>query len=399
MLVTVEAIGAAADRLRGVVRHTEVASSGAVSEWCGRPVLMKAEYRQRTGSFKIRGAYNHIAQLPAEIDHVVAASAGNHAQGVALAATQAGRRSTVFMPVTASLPKVEATRRYGADVRLVGETFDDALVAALGLAQSSGAHFVPPFDDPDVIAGQGTLGLELAVDVAEAEVVLVPVGGGGLVAGVAAALKAARPEVAVLGVEAEGAASMVASLEAGRVVTLPEVRTIADGIAPKAPSALTLAHVQALVDDVITVSDEEIGRALILLLEREKAVVEPSGAVGVAALMAGKVPGAGPAVAVLSGGNVDSVMLTRLIEHGLSATGRYLRLRIVVPDRPGALARITETIAALGLNVQEVEHHRAGVRVAVDEVEVLMTLETRDPEHRVSVVRALREAGFAVDLI
>jgi threonine dehydratase len=223
------------------------------------------------------------------------------------------------------------------------------------------------------------------------------VGGGGLISGVAAALAVERPEVRVVGVEAAGAASMVASLAAGAPVELTTVRTIADGIALKSPSALTFAHVQALVDDVVTVTDEEIGRALILLLERAKAVVEPSGAVGLAALLAGKVPGSGPAAVVLSGGNVDSLMLTRLVEHGLSAAGRYLRLRVVVPDRPGALAGITQTVADLGINVLAVEHHRAGVQVGLGDVEVLLTLETRDAEHRRQVVAALLERGVAVE--
>lgn len=361
--------------------------------------MLKCEFRQRTGSFKLRGAYTHISGIDPAPRHVVAASAGNHAQGVALAASLACHPATIFMPGTAALPKMEATRGYGAEVRLAGETVDDALAEAQSYASQHGAHFVPPFDDPLVIAGQGTVGLEILQQAPEVEVIVVPVGGGGLLAGVAAAVKAVRPGVQVIGVEAEGAASMQASLAAGHPVQLESVRTIADGIAVKTPSELTLAHAAALADDVVAVSDEEIGRALILLLERTKAVVEPAGAVGLAALLAGKVPPGGPVALVLSGGNVDSLMLTRLIEHGLSAVGRFLRLRIVVPDRPGALARITGTIARLGLNVQEVEHHRAGVRVAIDEVEVLVTLETRDPEHRIAVVRDLRAAGFEVDLV
>jgi threonine dehydratase len=398
-LVGLDEIVAAAQALAGVARRTPVETSATLAERCDRPIWLKCELRQRTGSFKIRGAYTHIAALDTSTTRVVAASAGNHAQGVALAASLAGRSATIFMPVTAALPKIEATRAYGAAVQLVGETVDDSLAAAEAYATETGAHFVPPFDDPLVIAGQGTLGLEILEQVPEAEVVVVPVGGGGLLAGVAAAIKATRPEVRVVGVEAEGAASMQASLAAGHPVALDTVRTIADGIAVKRPSPLTIAHAAALADDIVAVSDEEIGRALILLLERTKAVVEPAGAVSLAALLARKVTGHGPAVALLSGGNVDPLMLTRLIEHGLSAVGRYLRLRIVVPDRPGALARITDTIARLGLNVQEVEHHRAGVRVAIDEVEVLVTLETRDPEHRLAVVRALRDAGFVVDPI
>jgi threonine dehydratase len=382
-----------------VIRATPTSRSDNLSALCGRAVWLKNEQLQRTGSFKIRGAYNHIAPLRGSGVEIVAASAGNHAQGVALAASLCGLTSTIFMPEAAALPKVQATTDYGAQIRSVPGTVDDALEAARAYAASPNTHFVPPFDDPLVIAGQGTVGLEVAEVVydTEAEVVVVPVGGGGLVSGIGAALAGLRAGVRVVGVEAEGAASMVASLEAGRPVRLDAVSTMADGIALKSPGRLTLAHVQALVDDIVTVTEEEIGRALIVLLERAKAVVEPAGAVGVAALLAGKVEGDGPAVAVLSGGNVDPLLLVKLVEHGLSAAGRYLRLRLVVPDRPGTLATVTRTLADLGLNVLEVDHNRAGVQCAVDEVEILLTLETRNPEHRDEAVAALRALGFQVE--
>jgi threonine dehydratase len=402
-LVGIEEIHAARGRLAGVLRATPVESSSNISGLCGRTVRFKPEHRQRTGSFKIRGAYHHIASLPDDCGPdgrpapVVAASAGNHGQGVALAAALLGRTAIVFMPTGTALPKVEATRGYGAEVRLTGASVEDALAAADDFAAAHRGHLVPPFDDRLVIAGQGTVGLELADEIGDAEVVVVPIGGGGLISGVAAALAVERPDVRVVGVEAAGAASMVASLAAGAPVELASVRTIADGIALKSPSALTFAHVRALVDDVVTVTDEEIGRALILLLERAKAVVEPSGAVGLAALLAGRIAGSGPVAVVLSGGNVDSLMLMRLIEHGLSAAGRYLRLRVVVPDRPGALATVTQTVADLGINVLAVEHHRAGVHVAIGDVEVLLTLETRDAEHRRQVVAALLERGVTVE--
>jgi threonine dehydratase len=398
-LVGIDEIRDARSGLAGVLRETPVEPSGNISAICGRTVRFKTEYRQRTGSFKIRGAHHHIASLPDDGLPIVAASAGNHAQGVALAATLLGRRSIVFMPTGTALPKVEAARTYGAEVRLTGEAVDDAIAEAKRFVAGTPAHLVPPFDDRLVIAGQGTLGLELAEQMGDAELVLVPVGGGGLISGVAAALAATRPEVRVIGVGAEGAASMRASLDAGRPVVLDRVRTIADGIALKCPSQLTFEHVRAYVDDVLTVSDEEIGRALILLLERAKAVVEPSGAVGLAALLAGKVAGTGPVAAVLSGGNVDPLMLMRLVEHGLSAAGRYLRLRVVVPDRPGALARVTQAIAELGINVLAVEHHRAGVHVGIGEVEVLLTLETRNAMHREQVVEVLRGHGYLVDAL
>lgn len=431
-LVSLEAVQAAAAQLSGIHTVTPLQRSASLSELCGREVLFKCEQLQRTGSFKFRGAYHHVASLDPSVRQVVAASAGNHAQGVALAARLAGREAIIYMPTAASIPKIDATRGYGAEVRLVGDSVDDALDAAAAFARETGAHLVPPFDDPLVIAGQGTVGLEIAAQTVGRgpEVVVVPVGGGGLLAGVAAALRGspaasgpsgpagtlgagpARVEPTaeppgLVGVEAEGAAAMQASLAAGHPVRLEGVRTIADGLAVKAPSALTLAHAEALVDEVVTVSDEEIARALVLLLERAKVVVEPAGAVGLAALLAGKLgtkhsdgsDGAGPVVVVLSGGNVDPLVLTRLIEHGLSSAGRFLRLRVVVDDRPGALAAVTRTLAELGLNVLGVDHHRAGVHVGVDEVEVLLTLETRDAAHGHTAITALRAACRAVDVL
>ncbi len=396
-LVQVSEIDAARAGLAGVLRATPTERSATFSALCHRPVLLKGEHLQRTGSFKIRGAYHLLSHLAPSEDLVVAASAGNHAQGVALAATLLGKRSVIFMPAGAPLTKVQATRAYGADIRLGHVLVDDCIAEARAWAAANGGIFVPPFDDPRIIAGQGTLGLELVDEAADAGVVLVPVGGGGLLAGVAVALRARAPDVRIVGVEASGAASMRASLDAFAPTGVHPVRTIADGIAIKSPSALTLAHAHALVDDVISVTDDEIGRALLLLLERAKQVVEPSGAVGLAALLAGKVPGTDAAVAVLSGGNVDPLMLGRLVHHGLTAAGRYLRLRVVVPDQPGALALIVETVARTGLNVLAVEHHREGVRVGIDEAEVLLTLETRDPAHRLEVIDRLREAGHLVE--
>jgi threonine dehydratase len=398
-LVTLEAIRAAREGLAGILRPTPLEEADTLTRMCGRTVLLKPEHRQRTGSFKIRGAFTHVAALPDDGARIVAASAGNHAQGVALAASLAGRRSVIFMPIGAPLPKVQATRAYGADVHLVGDTVDDCMLEARAAAEVEGGHLVPPFDDPLVIAGQGTVGLEIAEEAGTVDSVVVPVGGGGLVSGIAAALRAVRPGVEVIGVEAEGAAAMQASVAAGHPVRLGAVDTIADGIAVKTPSELTLAHVQAHVDRIVTVSDEEIGRTLILLLERAKAVVEPAGAAGLAALLAGKIAGTGPAAVVLTGGNVDPLMLRKLIEHGLSAAGRFLRLRLIVDDHPGALAKVTALLAELGLNVLDVEHHRVGGAVGLDQVELLLTLETRDPDHRLVAVDRLRAAGHTVDLI
>jgi threonine dehydratase len=398
-VITLEDLREARARVAPVIRDTPLTRAGALGRLVGRPLWCKGEHLQRTGSYKIRGAYNRISRLdpltsPAG---VVAGSAGNHAQGVALAARLSGIPSTIYMPTTAPLPKVAATRSYGAEVRLEGTVVDDCILAALAHAERTGATFVPPFDDPHIIAGQGTVGLELAEGAPDAEVVVVPVGGGGLIAGVATALAHTRPGTKVVGVEAAGAACMRGSLDAGRATVLERVTTMADGIAVRSPSALTLAHVQAYVDDVVTVTEEEISQAVLLLLERSKAVVEPAGAVGLAALLAGKVPGTGPAVTILTGGNVDPLLLVKMIDHGLSATGRYLVVRVLLGDRPGALASLTATLAGLGLNVLSVEHHRAGLGLGVDEVEVLVTLETRDPDHRGEIVAAIGAAGFTVE--
>lgn len=386
-------------RLAGVLRPTPIGATATLSALAGREVLLKPEHLQRTGSFKIRGAYNRISRLDRG-SAVVAASAGNHAQGVALAASLAGVSSTIYMPATVPLPKLEATRAYGAAVELVPGGVDDAIEAALASSKETGAVWVPPFDDPLIVAGQGTVGLELAEEAPDAEVVVVPVGGGGLIGGMGVALGALRPGVRLVGVEATGAAAMRASLDAGSVCTLTSVATMADGIALKAPCELTLGLCRAYVDEIVTVTEEEISRAVLLLLERAKAVVEPAGAAGLAALLAGKVPGTGQAAVVVSGGNVDPLLLVKLIEHGMSAAGRYLVLRVVVGDRPGSLASLTAAVAERGLNVLSVEHHRSGLSgLGVDEVEVLLTLETRDPAHRDEIVADLRGDGYRVDLV
>jgi len=397
-LVTLDDVLAARSRLGDDLRRTPTWQGSSLSDLMGRPVWLKAENLQRTGSFKPRGALNVLRAHGAERTTVVAASAGNHAQGVSLAASMTGRPVVVFMPTTASLPKVRATQDYGADVRRVGDTVDDAIAAAVAFAEATGARFVSPFDDPLVIAGQGTVGLELIEQMPEPATVLVPVGGGGLISGVAVALAAAGAGWKVVGVEAAGAASMTASLAEHRPVRLDRAATMADGIALKSPSALTLAHVEALVDDVVTVSEEEIAAAVLLSMERARCVVEPAGAVGLAALVGGRIAGSGPVVCLLSGGNVDPMLLSTLLEHGLTVAGRYLRLRVVLSDRPGALARLTAALADLGLNVTDVEHHRAGTAVHVSEVEVLVTIETRDRAHVADVMAALAVAGIRAEV-
>lgn len=397
--MTLADVLAARERIGDRLRRTPTWRAASLSRLCGRSVHLKAEHLQRTGSFKPRGALNLLASLGPEVTEVVAASAGNHAQGVALAAGLTGRHATVFMPVTASLPKIQATRDYGAEVILAGETVDDAIALAKDRAATTGAVFASPFDHPLVIAGQGTVGLEIAEDIPEAGTVLVPVGGGGLISGVATALHHRAPTVRVIGVQAEGAACLLPSMHAGTAKVLDRVSTIADGIAIKAPSPLTLAHAQAYVDDVVTVDDDEIGRALVLLLERAKAVVEPAGAVGLAAQLAGKVPGEDPVVVILSGGNVDPLLMVKLIDHGLTASGRFLRISAQVPDHPGALAELAKIVAGQDANILDVEHHREGTHVGVDEVEVDLTLETHDREHGERIVAALELRGVTVEPI
>ncbi|TFV62388.1 UNVERIFIED_ORG: threonine ammonia-lyase [Bacillus sp. AZ43] len=397
-LVSGADVASAADLLRGVVRHTPVWHSRGLADRVGGPVWLKCENLQRTGSFKIRGAYTRIARLTPEerARGVVAASAGNHAQGVALAARLLGCSATVFMPETAPLPKVAATRSYGAEVRLGGPTLTEALVAASEHAERSGAVFIHPFEHADVIAGQGTVGLEVLEQCPDVATVVVCAGGGGLVSGVAAAVKARRPDVRVVAVQAEMAAAFPGSLAEGRPVALPAMATMADGIAVAAPGELTLAHVQGLVDEVRTVSEEDLSRALLFCLERAKLVVEPAGVAAVAAVLAEPDAFAPPVVAVVSGGNIDPVLLLKVVQHGMAAAGRYLSLRLTVPDRPGSLAGVLAELAAVGANVLEVEHERTGSGLHVGEVEIFVVLETRGPDHAAEVTAALSRAGYTV---
>lgn len=396
--VGLDDVRAARELLTGVVATTPVAGSRALSRLCAGPVRFKCENLQRTGSFKIRGAYTRIARLaPAERARgVVAASAGNHAQGVALAASSLDIPATVLMPSQAALPKVGATRGYGADVRLVGVTVEDAIAAATEFAQRTGAVLVHPFDHPDVIAGQGTVGLEILEQVPDVRTVLVGTGGGGLLGGVAAAVKGLRPDVEVIGVQAAGAACWPPSLAAGVPTTLPGMRTIADGIAVGRPGDVTFAQVEALVDGFVTVGEDAIARALLHCLERAKLLVEPAGAVTVAALLEESARFATPAVAVLSGGNVDPLVLLQIIQHGMAAASRYLSVRVRVRDLPGALAELLGLVGSLGANVLDVAHSRVFESLPFGHVEVELKLETRGPQHRAEVVDALVAAGHSV---
>ncbi len=399
-LVGVAEIRAAQVVLSGIVRRTPMEASRVLSDKVGGPVFFKCENRQRTGSFKIRGAYLRISRLTEEQRGrgVVAASAGNHAQGVALAASLLGASATVFMPTSAPLPKIAATRGYGAQIHLIGHTIAEPMEAARAYAAETGAVFIHPFDHPDLIAGQGTVGLEILEQCPEVATIVVCTGGGGLLAGIGAAVKGLRPEVWVSGAQAAEAAAFPASLAEGAPVTLAAMDTMADGIAVPAPSDLTFAHVRNLVDEIVTVSEESLSRALLLCLERAKFVVEPAGVAGVAAVLDNPSAFQPPVVIVLSGGNVDPVLLLRVIEHGMVAAGRYLSVRLRAPDQPGSLAKVLSVVAELGASVRAVEHSRTGSSLHLGEVAVALSLETRGAEHRTEVVQALRAAGYPVEV-
>ncbi|WP_298459501.1 threonine ammonia-lyase [uncultured Cellulomonas sp.] len=396
--MSVDDVRAAAALLRGVASVTPVEESRALTAIAGTPVLLKCENLQRAGSFKLRGAYVRMARLSAaeRARGVVAASAGNHAQGVALAARLLGVDAVVYMPVDAALPKIAATREYGAQVRLHGSSVDEALVAAVAEANRTGAVLIHPFDHPDVVAGQGTLGLEVLEQVPEVRTVVVPVGGGGLAAGVVTAVGALRPDVRVIGVQAAGAAAYPRSLAAGEPLPAAGMITMADGIAVGTPGLVPFTVLQDAGTEVRTVTEDELSRALLLVAERAKLLVEPSGAAAVAAIMAD--PGAfdGPVVAVLSGGNIDPLVLLRVVRHGLASAGRYLQLRLRVDDTPGSLAGLLAQLAASGGNVMHVSHLRTGVDLPLNQVEVDVQLETKGPEHCEQVVRELRASGYGV---
>ncbi len=397
-LVSLADVEAARKLLADIVRVTPLEPCRPLTAMVGGPAWLKCENLQRGGSFKVRGAYVRIARLSAQerAEGVVAASAGNHAQGVAVAASILGAEATVFMPEGAPLPKIAATKGYGARVELAGSTVDEALVAAQKFAVDTGAVLIHPFDHADIIAGQGTVALEIFDQCPDVKTIVTAVGGGGLISGIAAAAKALRPDVRLVGVQAAGAAAYPQSLSAGHPVRLPSCTTIADGIAVGCPGELTFAHVRKLVDDMVTVTDEDISRALLMLMERCKQVVEPAGAVGVAALLAGAVAVEPPVVAVLSGGNIDPLLMLRVIEHGLAAAGRYPTFTVRCPDRPGQLARLLGQIAEHGANVIDVEHHRHDPRLRLGEVEIALSVETRGTEHSDRLVTALRDAGYTV---
>ncbi|NNC31077.1 threonine ammonia-lyase [Longimicrobium terrae] len=400
-MVTLQQIRDARERIAGQVVHTPCTPSQTFGEMFGGGAWFKFENLQRTGSFKERGALNRMLLLPEEDRRrgVIAASAGNHAQGVAFHAARLGIPATIVMPERTPLVKVSATERYGARVVLHGSVYDEAMAEARRIQEEEGQTLIHPFDDEGVIAGQGTIGLELLEQVPEMDVVVCSVGGGGIISGIAAAIKQIRPEVRIIGVESEALPAALRAREAGRVVTIPPAETIAEGIAVRRIGDHTFAHIQAYVDELLTVSEEEIAAGVLLLLEREKTVVEAACATTVAAVVNGHVAGlAGKnVVMVLSGGNIDVTLMSRIIDRGLVQDGRRANLRLRVKDRPGALATLTALLAEAGANVVRLDHNRAQADLWVTEAEIDLTLETRGRDHVEQVVRRLTEAGYVVE--
>ena len=386
----------AAETIKPLALRTPMEESRWLSALTGSSVMLKCENLQRTGSFKVRGAYTRMSHLSDEERAlgVVAASAGNHAQGVALAAQALGIKATVFMPEGAPIPKEKATRGYGANVVFHGRYLEDSLAEARAFHQRTGAILIHPFDNADVVAGQGTVGLEVLEQAPDVETIVVPCGGGGLLSGIAVAVKAKHPEVQVIGVQAEGAAAYPDSLAAGHPVALESMSTMADGIAVGVPGEVTFATVRDLVDEVVTVSEASLSRAVLATLERAKMVVEPAGAAAVAAILDEPSRFGSPTVGVLSGGNIDPLLLGKVIQHGMAAAGRYLNLRLRIPDRPGGLAELLGELGDAGANVIEVSHARIDADLSLDEVEVHLQLETRGEAQAEVVLARLRERGY-----
>jgi threonine dehydratase len=398
MQVSLDDIKQAAELIKDIAVLTPMEDSRWLSALTGHPVLLKCENLQRAGSFKIRGAYNRMSHLTDEerARGVVAASAGNHAQGVALAAQALGIEATIFMPEGAPIPKEKATRGYGAHVVFHGRYLEDSLKEARAFQERTGAVLIHPFDNTQIVTGQGTVGLEILDQAPEVETVVVPCGGGGLLSGIAIAIKAQRPEVKIIGVQAEGAAAYPASLRAGHPVPLSSMSTMADGIAVGLPGEVPFAMVRDLVDEIITVTEASLSRAVLVTLERAKMVVEPAGAAAVAAILDDPGRFSAPTVGVLSGGNIDPLLLGKVIQHGMAAAGRYLNLQLRIPDRPGGLAGLLVELGNAGANVIEVSHARIDADLSLDEVEVHLQLETRGEAHTERVLARLRECGYRV---
>lgn len=400
--VTEADIKRANENLARLIRKTPLDYSSTFSRLTGREVYMKCENLQKTGSFKIRGATNKILNLTEEEKKrgVIAASAGNHAQGVASGATALGISSTIFMPEGAPLAKVVATRNYGAEVVLYGESYDDAYQKAKEVQEEKGATFIHAFDDPDVIAGQGTIGLEIISELPNVDTVIAPIGGGGLISGMAIAMKEVNPQIKIVGVQAAGCPSSYVSRREHKICPISFSGTIADGIAVKTPGSITFPLIEAYVDDIITVEDEEIANAILMLLERAKLVVEGSGAVSLAALLNNKVNVRGnKVVTILSGGNIDANMVSTIISRGLVKAGRYVRINTALPDKPGYLRKLLYLIAELRANVFSINHERLDVHAPIGETEVYLTLETKDHDHIRKIIKAMTQAGYKAKIL
>lgn len=401
-MLSYDLIAEAADRLRKRVRRTELIQSHNLSERLGFPVYFKCENLQRTGSFKIRGALNFMTAQPREnlSRGVITASAGNHAQGVAFSADLLGIKAKIFMPESTPPQKVFATRDYGAEVVLVGRNFDEAYAEAVKAGRESGALFVHPFDDPLVMAGQGTIGLEVLRELPDLANIFIPIGGGGLISGIASAIKATHPHVRIIGVEAAAAPSMHYSLKRGKIVEAPLAFSLADGIAVKRVGRTTFPIVQELVDEVVLVEEEEIALAIVTLLERTKLLVEGAGAVTLAALLNGRARDiSGKTVCLLSGGNIDVRTIAIVVERGLLAAGRYLKLKVQLADIPGSLAQLSTDIAATRANIYLISHDRRSIALPLGRTEVLLELETRGYEHIEDVIRHLTAQGYDVEVL
>ena len=402
---TLKDFEAAEANVLAIAKETPLLDSFYLSDLTGGQVFLKAENLQRTGAYKLRGAYNRMSKLTAAERKrgVVAASAGNHAQGVALAASKLGIKATIFMPIGASLPKVQATKGYGAEVVLTGATFAECLKTAQEFSQKKNAVFIPPFDHIDVVIGQGTVGLEIMNELPDVDNIVVAIGGGGLAAGVAVAAKLSAKangrKVKVYGVQSEHAAPYVPSMKSGKLTEVVTTPTIADGIAVSKPGRIPFELIKKHVDKVVTVSENEIAKAILVLLERAKQVVEPAGAVGVAALIAGKLKLKGKTVVILSGGNMDPLLLQRVVRHGLAAAERYTTISVMLPDRPGQLALTADVIAKANANVVEVLHTRHGLGLKISEVELNLSVETSGHEHTLEVLKALKNAGLKPRII
>ncbi|MFT9846469.1 threonine ammonia-lyase [Aneurinibacillus sp. REN35] len=399
-MVTIAGIQQARKIIAPIIHHTPLDYSTTFSEIARSHVHLKLENLQKTGSFKVRGAYNKIAALQPQdkARGIVAASAGNHAQGVAFSSTQAGMASTIIMPEGAPLSKIQATQKYGAQVLLHGDSFDEALAHAWAIQKKTNAILLHPFDDPHVIEGQGTIGLEILEQLPDVEAILCPIGGGGLIAGIATAVKTLAPHVKVYGVEAAACPSMSTSLASGQPTLTTSTGTIADGIAVKQPGALTYSLVERYVDDIVLIEDIEISRSMLYLLERSKLLVEGAGAIALAPLLYGRLPLAGKKVAViLSGGNVDVTFMSRIIEHGLIESGRYIRIATTVHDRPGSLNHLLALLAEEKANVISIHHRRISPRIVPGQTEIELELETNDRAHIHAITNRLLREGYPVN--